>query len=140
MRLSPPATTAPTTAAMTRPVASLSPESETAVSSDGAQQRLGQLISIDDTERSEDAGDGKHNGQGVTATTGGLLDDVHRAALRFAVSVAAAVCHGEEAFVIFGSHAHQCAHPHPEDGARSADNQSDGHSCDIAHADSCGHN
>lgn len=61
-------------------------------------------------------------------------DVVHGAAAEGAVLVLHAVFHGQHGFGVFGGHAHEAGHPHPEQGTGAADVDGRGHTGDIAGA------
>ena len=100
---------------------------------------FGQLVGVDDAQRAEHTGHGEEDGEGFPARTEGALDDVHDAAAGPAVAVDAFEHDGERSFVELGAHSHQSAYPHPEDGARSSDDEGDGHAGDVAQTHGAGH-
>lgn len=60
---------------------------------------------------------------------------VHGAARHLAVGVGDAILHGQKAFCVFGGHAEERGHPHPEKGTGAASRHGGGHADDVACAD-----
>ena len=104
---------------------------EQAVESAGDLAGLGDVA---DAEGGQAAQDGEDDGQPLPVFAQAVLNVVHRAALMDALPVGVAELHGQGNLGVFGAHAEEGGHPHPEHGARSADKDSPGNAGDVAGA------
>ena len=100
---------------------------------------LGELVGVHYAESAEEAGDGEELGKGRPSASHAAGDDVHGAALRIALVVAAFIHYCQHALMVFGGHAHERTHPHPEYRSGAAHNKGDGHAGDVAQPDGGGH-
>ena len=78
---------------------------------------------------------GKGNAQPGPFRAEAVLDVIHRAADIVAFFVALAEFHGADGFGVFGGHADQRGHPHPEQRPGAAEEHSGGNAGDVAGAD-----
>ena len=97
------------------------------------------LDGIADTETGEHPESGEKKCQPFPFFAETVPDIVHRAADIIAEHIFFAVTDGQCRFGKLGGHTGQCDQPHPEKGARPAEEDRRGHSRDIAGADRGGH-
>ena len=109
------------------------------VEGEGVLQRVRHCVGLQ-ADEGEAVGDqqqdGEHHRHAFELQA--VLDVIGRAAAVQAVAVGALVDLGQGAFEEAAGHAHQCGHPHPEHGARTAQGHGDADACDVACADPAG--
>ena len=90
---------------------------------------------VADAEGGQAAEEGEDDSQPLPLGAKAVLDVVHGAADPVALRVFLTVLDSQGDLGIFGAHAHQSGHPHPEDSAGAADGDSAGHTRDVAGTD-----
>ena len=96
------------------------------------------LHHIADAETGDGAEDREGDGEPAPFGAQAVADVVHGAADPVAGFVFFAELHGADCFGIFGGHADQSCHPHPEQGSGAAEGDGCGHTDDVTRADGGG--
>ena len=93
---------------------------------------FGELVGLHQGKTAHHSRYGEHHRKRLHPFAETFGNHIHRSALHFVTVVLALIHYGKCALEKFCRHSEKCAHPHPEDGSWTADNQSYRHAGDVA--------